>query len=234
MAFYRKSYRRRKYTARKTFKKSNLYAHKSAKAQAGQIYKLNKKINYIERKTKPEVKIEHTELFNTGAESMNAGNVQLKEYTYNLSSLLKGDLMRLQNLYIWGTLYARESESGSTYDEVFSLFFRIIVLQQRVAGQEFPTHPIQNAGIDFMNSPYIDGFSQGDKILADRKYYINNSHNCKNFKISIKKLSNLRKRLLNLNTVYDGNIKVYVFIGAPNGCLLRTVMHSKLAYIDEY
>lgn len=234
MAFYRKSYRRRKYAARKTFKKSNLYAHKSAKAQAGQIYKLNKKINYIERKTKPEIKLEHTELFNAGIETMVGGNVQLKDYTYNLSSLLKGDLMRLQNLYLWGTMYARENEAASTYDEVFSLFFRIIVLQQRVAGQEFPAHPIQNAGFDFMNSPYIDGFSQGDKVLADRKYYINNSKNCRNFKIKIGRLSNLRKRMLNLNPVYDGNIKVYVFIGCTNGCSLKFLMHSKLAYIDEY
>lgn len=57
MARYYRKYRRfpRKY--KKTLKKSNIFSKKSAKSQAKQIYALNKKVNYIQKTTKPELQI---------------------------------------------------------------------------------------------------------------------------------------------------------------------------------
>lgn len=55
---YKKSYKKkRSYGKKKTFTKKNLYTHKTAKNQATQIYRLNKKVNAIERRTKPEIKV---------------------------------------------------------------------------------------------------------------------------------------------------------------------------------
>ena len=49
--------KRRYYKRRRTFSRYNTYRHRSSKAQAYQIYNLNKKINRVYKLTKPEIQI---------------------------------------------------------------------------------------------------------------------------------------------------------------------------------
>ena len=53
---YRKAYRKY-YKRSKTLRKSNIFTNRSAKSQSFQIAALNRKVNRVYRKTKPEYKI---------------------------------------------------------------------------------------------------------------------------------------------------------------------------------
>ena len=107
MVFKKRVYKRKKLT------KSNIFGKKSAKAQAKQIYALNKKVNYIQKTTAPETKTYSNVLFYF--DNYN-GSTLIDEYHHrydlykerilnkNLTRYLNidGDLLRVKNIYIYG------------------------------------------------------------------------------------------------------------------------------------
>lgn len=54
---YRKRYYKRRYNKKRTLSTRNIYANRSAKSQAYQIAALKRRVNYVSRQCKPEVKI---------------------------------------------------------------------------------------------------------------------------------------------------------------------------------
>ena len=98
-----------------TFSKYSTYKNRTSKAQAYQIYRLNKKINYIQNRTKPEVKIAplmqqsiNTAVVNTasrpdGIVLTNFVNEDATEVPAG-SVKINGRFARMQSLKIAGTL----------------------------------------------------------------------------------------------------------------------------------
>lgn len=101
---------------KKTLRKSNIFGHKSAKSQAKQIYALNKKINKIEKKTKPEITKSWGCILRRYFTSDGTVSGQLKDYDSGFKALftdglfkanvgnyeLQGSLLRPQGIKLWG------------------------------------------------------------------------------------------------------------------------------------
>lgn len=227
MAYYkRKSYKKRSYK-KKNFSRFNLYKHRSSKSQAYQIYKLNKKVNYIERKTKPEIDIYNMSMFSNPVE-LTANNVSSRYYTITPSDDIKGNLMRLQNLQVWGNL-------NSTSTDNFTAYMRILIVQQKVSDQAILTNILYKPNDILMcKSPLINGFSQTSRLLYDKLYKIDSDNSGTNFKIKLKNLMNIRKRETPLSEVkWDGLISVYVYMISNSAMTVNNVIFGRLAYIDE-
>ena len=97
---YRKYYRGKKYYRRRTLSTRNIYNKRSSKSQANQIYALNKKVNAIARRNRPD-----THIMTNGPISHQFTNETLasvhKSYASGLSP--NGNYCRLFDFIISGT-----------------------------------------------------------------------------------------------------------------------------------
>lgn len=173
---YTRRYRRKRYT-KKTFSKSNLYKHKSPKSQALQIYKLNKKVNSIERLTKPEIKpfkfhVESIEFINGTAVGPNASimteyhgmrtvyeNVLLNSNNEGYINLGDDDkLLRLQSLNLnvefgnrdFGNLLIKDTASNMSYyyQNPYTAYLKIIVCKFPYGGGRRPSRITQSIKVN--------------------------------------------------------------------------------------
>lgn len=96
-------YAKRYYKKKSTFSKYNTYKNRSAKSQAYQIYQLNKKVNRIEAKTRPEFKTGRKDEFLT-LNSYFTGN-QL--WTHGLAMITSADGVNLHDEQIQKGLFCR-------------------------------------------------------------------------------------------------------------------------------
>lgn len=233
--YYKKKYGYRK----KKFTKFNLYKNRSSKSQAYQIYNLNKKINMIEKKTKPEIKPDFINVFNLSNLTPAANAVLKRTYNFDFSSVIKGNLLRLQNICLYGNFNAYDNNSSDT--TTYTTYLRLIIVQAKTGGQAPPTELLQNYNdMTFTRSPLCQGFSQTVKLIYDKLYYITNDRNSRNIKVNLKKrLDNIRRRLVDnsdpANPVYeyDGNLYAYAYIGNTNGSKITFNLNSKIMYVDE-
>ena len=94
---YRKAYRKY-YNRSKTLRKSNIFTNRSAKSQSFQIAALNRKVNRVYRKTKPEYKIVGV----TGAHSdfMDSSQVGNTNRQYYQDGPRKQWIRRITNIVI--------------------------------------------------------------------------------------------------------------------------------------
>ena len=246
MAF-RKQYKRY-YKKKAKFSKNNLYRNRSSKKQALQIYRLNRKINYIEKKTKPEIS---EDLFSTtlSSEFLEKNSAQL-QYTNDLfktlKSKMKGELIRLQNIRIYGGFTSNLNEYPVDFNTLSS-YIRLIILQNKTENQAFPGEPLlsrASTGLSCIRSPYMSGFSQSCRILYDRVYKIDSDTPEKTFSFNIKKMNNLRKLLYNNTSTYTGDIKIYAYMYSKTGLFdegsfpgtatnIKCNLNAKIVYIDE-
>ena len=97
--------RRNKYNKyrKSKFSRFNTYKYRSSKAQASQIYALNKKINRIQRLTRPEIKIK-----NAGLSDITLSTGLTAGYVYDISPLVQGtdfegNLVRLNSIKYYGS-----------------------------------------------------------------------------------------------------------------------------------
>ena len=246
MAF-RKQYKRF-YKKKAKFSKNNLYRNRSSKKQALQIYRLNRKINYIEKKTKPEIS---EGIFSTtlSSEFLEKNSAQLQETTdlfKTLKTNMKGELVRLQNIRIYGGFTSNLNEYPKDFT-ILSSYIRLIVLQNKTENQTFPGEPLlsrASTGLSCIRSPYMSGFSQTCRILYDRVYKIDHDTPEKTFSFNIKKMNNLRKLLYNNTATYTGDIKIYAYMYSKTGLfdegsfpgtstVIKCNLNAKIVYIDE-
>ena len=138
MPYYRSKYAvKRRYKKRGSkFSKYNTYKNRSAKSQANQIYSLNKKLNSIEKKTRPEL-IQHvnpayqaTVAFETLSNNWYTTAGQAHFTPPSWESDVKDKMCRINKLIVYGVL-ERESGTEGAVDTKSSCLVRMVILQTK-------------------------------------------------------------------------------------------------------
>lgn len=212
---WKKRYYKKRYYKRKTLKKSNIFSQKGAKAQAKQIYALNKKVNYLSHINKPETQIKEwvmIERRNSDPPTEQEPNPAVINewhghyYIYedgllgDAGYVMNGNILRPYNINIYGTfvneMYSLNVTHSQTtnvfnYDVPLTGYLKIIVCklpggnQGKELGQI--TKPFgQNADFGLINGPLIEDVSHSLKIVKTKVVKINNKDPIKNFRITIK------------------------------------------------
>lgn len=230
MVFYKRYYKNTKKNfknyKRTKFSKFNLYTHRSSKNQAKQIYNLNKKINKIEKLTKPEVDQRNGNILYSDV-VLSAGNTAIKQtWTTSFSDML-GNLLRIQSFNVFGNINSSETSN-------FTGYMRLVIVQQKNNNQDFPDDVLlYNSDLSLVRSPYFKGFSQTVRLIYNKVYIINNDKNSANLNIKLNKLNNIRRFKVGDDWKYDGLIKVYAYFVSSKGITITPTINFKLSYIDE-
>lgn len=155
----RRNYRRRRTPRRYKLSRLNTYRYRSSKAQANQIYRINRKINAIQKRTKPETKI-----------FQNTYNFSMSEYcgdifgslTTGMHSAIKGRIARVQDIGGWFNIW----KSPSVAENNFTSTIRIVVYQirQSMSSSDLPFH-----ARDIMNITSAEEDNQ-DQTVRKRAY----------------------------------------------------------------
>lgn len=222
---YRRGYGRRYRYKKTTFSKFNTYKNRSAKSQAYQIYALNKKVNRIEAKTKPEFKTGRRDAFLT----LNSNHTASTLWNHGLAmvtstdginlhdeSIQKGLFCRICGLTVWGNIERVDVNATHTAG-----FVRLIIVQFRQCRQDsltmgdiFSGYQEATMTSTIMKEPFKDHIGASVKIIANKLYKLNNNDiNNVPFKISIP-----ARRLLNFaenstEPVAKGDILVIAILG---------------------
>lgn len=244
---YYKRYRRRFYKKKRSYNKRkfsrfNTYKNRSSKSQAYQIYSLNRKINRIEYKTRPEYKTivnrAHSAIYTnddgTGGHQfwhiLNSDNI-------NFLQNIDGEFARFIGLKFWGNVFRPENALADIYS-----WFRVIVLQYPHARGDgvsvpdlFLSYTDQTVVDADINRPFIEHVSKTVKILADKKFVLSNSDvKNKPFKFRVRPKLNIAK---NPNeNIAAGDIDVLIIYKqasqttTSSGCM---DINFKLCYTDS-
>lgn len=258
MAYRRRRYfrRRRGYRGRRRYAISrlNTFRYRSAKAQANQIYRINKKINTIQKMQKPEIKT-----------WLQTYNFSVGDYcNYAFGSLTKGQgftfdgrICRMQNVNAWYVLYLDPGMVGqSSLMPNFTVTARVVVYQLRepttniistpseifnITGSEESSN-VQSvrkqAWMRGIYGPLAEGISSRVKILRDFKMSLGPTHHrlSKGVKLKNKQIGNIEKS--NLPDSYNKGSIYWVAIVSLNTTSIvqegvRLQVNVKMAYIDE-
>lgn len=180
---YRKNYRKR---GSNTLSKYNIYMNKSARSQAKQISTLNRKINRIARRDKPEIKI-YTEQAKT---FVLASATEDQENTYLVvrqslpvqgvsDGQYIGDKLKMLNFCV-----SFNAEYVTTYPSAMYASLRLIVLQRKVLDSTTEASPkikdileynvYQQADQELLqvSSPFEKGFSKQWRVLYDKNWLL--------------------------------------------------------------
>lgn len=243
----RRSYRR--YRKRKTLGSYAIATRTSARSQARQIYALNRKVNLIQRRTKPEIMTWTQALAgspvwsNTGALSWVApvGPEQ------NTENEVQGHFARLLGFNLYAAInYTTLTETSQP------VIFRCVVVQTVATRQSAPTIGDIIEGVSTQTSissrlardgifgPLAQGLARSFKVLNDRKYYLSYQRPFVSIKISRKRLLSWWSDPNNNEPVNKGEIYV-IIVGYVSGTNESTSMttqpftitaQTKLAYTD--
>lgn len=185
MPYYRRKrgyYKKRRFT-RKPLKKSNIFSKKSARSQAKQIYALNKKVNKIQRLTKPELYI-----YENGESNVVTGHYQpYNQTTYQgcnlqygiLNEIMKNETMpfkisggmaRIQSLKLTIS-FVRTAAAVNHLDTIGRL---TILKQKKSVGGSVRIHNTNSYLIQTLN-PVVYGPLKSDctewgQIIYDRTF----------------------------------------------------------------
>lgn len=165
MAFRRK-YTKRVYKGSRILKKRNIFKNTSSKSQAKQIYKLNKKVNYIQKTTAPEIQKFQANVFNVplmagiddAITNKNGVLPIFKDLLLNNTNpnfiTIKGEMLRSRYMYLYGLFQATSindltadylaglAHSDPVYRSIYvpwTAYLRIIVCRLKKSTQLIPT-----------------------------------------------------------------------------------------------
>lgn len=189
MPYYKRYYRKRPSYGRykkRTFTRFNTYKNRSSKAQAYQIYKLNKKVNHVYKMAKPEIQIytddkyhnngqAHIEanLDTTHTNGMNSGIVQL---IGKQNEVFNGHYARIKDVSLSGGLTFMGNPANIDQHLTCGLrliFFRLKNDQYANPARTDVLRIINDKNQEYyMTSPLEEGFSTRYKLVADRKFYL--------------------------------------------------------------
>lgn len=251
--------RRRYYRRRRGYRRGRRYAisryntfrYRSSKAQANQIYRINKKVNRIERETKPEIKTWlQSYSFNVG----DYCNYAFGSLTQGQNFQFDGRLCRMQNVNAWFVIF---KDPGIVGTKEFTATARIVVYQLREMSSSVPSTPNtifnitpaerdstdqqvrKNAWMRAIYGPLVSGISARVKILRDFKMTLSPVRErvakkivLKNKQIGNIERSNVESGVYNRGTIY------WVCITSLNAsdiaaAALKLQSNVKMAYIDE-
>ena len=222
---YKKRFYKR-YGSRKrrtTFSRYSTYRYRSSKAQANQIYRLNRRINKIEKSTKPEILTYDTNNYKTifsYSDSTPGKWTSLPKFfatdtVFNNAKVLNKSC-RIRKVIFYGTLSRDTNFDEFDLERDPSSYLRMLVLQHRdnskieennttLTDQYF----IQDNGILDYDAPLVSGASTHDRILKYKKFKITSFNpNIINFKFSVYPYYNVYTKTDNINTG-DGKGSIY-------------------------
>lgn len=256
MARYRK-YTRRNRRNKRNYKlsKANIYLNKSSRAQATQIAALNRKINVIARRDKPETKINISQpksiTLNSSslASSYDAWTVSYPSPGDSDSQYI-GDKFTLKSLYIGFTLEFYTNPAGYHNTESAGTSYRIFVIQHKSTnvdqGGAMPLAEIleygSNTGTSYNArsiSPFRTGITNEFDILYDSVGTITLERNQKIHKIYVplKRRNRTIRSIVGATNVFDKPIYVYIVpsdlkYDADYKEYLQVTYIEKIAYTD--
>lgn len=209
MAGYKRNYKKRNYkknSKKKTFSRFNTYKNRSAKSQAYQIYKLNKKVNYINKKNSPEIhnwqcvpqdhQFNNMNTLNTHQCNLVAttrygyidGNFGQQNYIWDFVGDQQFNCKRIK---IWGTVHKELDTTIDKYGFNGPLFVRLAVVQARgskvIDVSDYIASNQTTGDMSQIFNPVQKGLTKDWVILYDHVY-----KSCRddtymfNFKISVK------------------------------------------------
>lgn len=235
MVYNRRYGRYRRYKKYRTLGSYNIATRTSAKSQARQIYALNRKVNFIQRQTRPEV-LTYNQNFSGNNLSTNTG-----VYVYSANQQptnLTGDFARLLS----STWYV--SANYNTFTEtVQPVTFRIVVVQLRSTRSQdllrddifqsntLNTVTTQTQARNDVFGPLATGLSGVCKVLADRKIYLSYQRPQGFTRIISKRLMNYRIGDAS-EGVAKGKIMCFITGYSPEAIDVSVTINSKLAYTD--
>lgn len=211
MVYKKRYYKRRYYKRRNPLRKGNIFSKKSAKSQAKQIYALNKKINRIEWKTKPEIttlscsllqKPENRQPVKTWNDKfalIEQGLLGAGHLNYQIH----GSMLRMQDITVYGQIsnemfnYINSSLGNAVSDVPLTGYLRIVVVKFNQNAQNLPptvfkpfTEGVADMGL--INGPLVSGVSSCFKIVKDKVVKINAANPSKFFRIKIRNAGTYR------------------------------------------
>lgn len=202
MARYgRRSYRRRYRRGRK-LTKASIYGNRSARSQAGQIARLNSKVNYIARRTKPEIHVLNSGNFD---KSFTSNAFAATYYLYQMplptagsagDSGFAGNQCHMISLTLHGYAeYFNSSATGYHDSESAGCVLRIIALQTKSSVDQqlltTPTDILQSVGTSgtgytaLAYAPFRTGISDVYRVLMDYKCTLTSDKNQKLLKLKV-------------------------------------------------
>lgn len=196
---YRRYRRGKKYFRRRTLSTRSIYNRRSSKAQANQIYALNKKVNAIARANRPD-----TYLMVNGPITQQFSNETLASVSKSYGSGLTphGTYARLLDFTIAGTFeYADNKEAYPGVDVPRAGTIRLVIWQSLSSKASNSVQQIGNlleisgtgAGYELNTMrPFKPGVTSYVNILYDRTYTVSAANPVRQFKARVKKLAPMR------------------------------------------
>lgn len=199
----RKYYRRRtnykKKSNKRMFSRFNTYKNRSSKAQAYQIYKLNKRVSSIQKATKPETQVRYSDIYTAFNQTNSFSTTDADDTKALVFPVipprdfvnLQGRLARIKSIKVYGSFH-------SSYELVYPASVRLIFLQCKSVKIGLPTNgelisftPHDNAA--FEKGPLRSGITSSYRILKTKTIRLTQPQiRHKTFKISLKKVYNWR------------------------------------------
>ena len=178
-----RSYGRRSYGGRK-FSRYNTYRKRSSKAQAYQIYSLNKKINRVYKTVKPETQTYFSSdvVMNGTIESTGTttGTYGITELITHKLGCFNGRYARLKSFKLWGMLENNGTGGQEpTFSNTIGLRIVLFSLKSEKYGTTAATDIIANLANSssftndyYMTAPLAPGFSTRYRLLKDKRIYL--------------------------------------------------------------
>lgn len=257
MAYKKKwTYKKRRYYRRKKLTKRNIFGNKSSKGQAKQIYALNKKINRIEKQTKPETLIyQNTEWMTKTIDCRGVnGKVIDTDFDFLFTTLenavnpfnWNGKLCRVNDLWLYFNMSIARSAQNN-YDALPQDAYIRITIQKfpkqmdRGEGQITSLHTNYDgtAGAIYrVKGPLCPGCTAQGKIMYDHTFRLNDFCTKKLVKVHFK---NIILRNENKVDFFDANefFIMYTLYNASGSndqqspAVVNLSAGVKLAYYDE-
>lgn len=212
MAYRR--YARRRTTRRKTLSNYRIATRTGAKAQSRQIYALKKRINAIQNRTKPEIKIARktaSPITVSSATVMGAPvnfllgssgaylpyfSIPLGATDSDYNNLAAGSTTNRFARQLSYTLFGDISYTniGPTVEPCT---LRVVILQSRATRANFITYgdvfspaPASQTASSAVYGPLQTGLARTAKVLSDRRYYLSYQRPVVRIKTTLKRLMN--------------------------------------------
>lgn len=255
MAYYRKRYVSRR-RARRTLSNYRIATRTSARAQSKQIYYLNKKINRIQRLTKPEIVINERQSatiaqassavpWTYGSSSLNYIGPSLGAagtgVNNNLTDNPSNNFARLQSFVLYGNWQYTTPSSTSVPETL-----RVVIVQLKSSRNEaINASDIFSGDASGTQSPFVQvygplqkGLARTCKVLSDKRYQLNFQRPCVTIKTKLRYLLNYYRDNNSAegptsDQFPKGSIMVFTAFYTPSETIASNIqLYSKLAYTD--
>lgn len=233
---YYRRYRRYKRFYRsfkRTLRKNNIFANKSAKSQARQIYALNRKINYIQKRNAPEIVKKSFRFLNfASSQPTTVHKVYLyKDKLFNAevgNYEMSSDVIRPHSIKFNCVIglcphalrFRAEdtAEMSSDYDylaeQPTTVYFRIILGYVKSGGVAIgnpivnlgdPAAPIGFQNMSVINGPLVEHFTQNCWLVNQKIIKVDRTNPTKSFVMKLygKKLMNYQKSVNDVAALYN-------------------------------